>query len=97
MVGTILLLAATLLPTPNSLATSMEDWPIKFHPHLDLAATYDDNILIAHDHERSDLCFTVSPGLQLLYGDVSHDYLSLDYTTGIQRFLQHGSEDANNH
>ena len=74
----------------------MEDWPIKFHPHLDLAATYDDNILIAHNNQLSDFYFTISPGLELVHGDVAHNYLSLDYTAGIQRFLQHGSEDADN-
>ena len=97
MVGTILLLAVTLLPSQRSLATSMEDWPIKFHPHLDLAATYDDNILIAHNHELSDYYFTISPGLELVHGDVGHNYVSLDYTEGIERFLQHGSQDTENH
>ena len=95
--GTILLFATALLPAQRSLATSMEDWPIKFHPHLDLAATYDDNILIAHNHELSDFYFTISPGLELVHGDVAHNYLSLDYTAGIERFLEHGSQDAVNH
>ena len=75
----------------------MEDWPNKFHPHLDLASTYDDNILIAHDHTLSDFYFTISPGLELVDGDVAHNYLSLDYTAGIERYLQHGSQDADNH
>ncbi len=97
MVGTIALFAAALFPAQRSLAASMEDWPIKFHPHLDLAATYDDNIFIAHNHELADFYFMISPGLELVHGDVGHNYLSLDYTAGIQRFLQHGSQDANNH
>ena len=75
----------------------MEDWPIKVHPHLDLAATYDDNILISHTNQLSDVYFTISPGLELFHGDVDHNYVSLDYTAGIQRFLQHGSQDAFNH
>jgi hypothetical protein len=96
MVGMIVLLAATLLPAQRSLATSMEDWPVKFHPHLDLAATYDDNILIAHDNPLSDYYFTTSPGLELVYGDIAHNYLSADYTAGIERFVEHGSQDAIN-
>jgi hypothetical protein len=96
-VGTILLLATTLFPAQRSLATPMEDWPIKFHPHLDLAATYDDNILISHTNKLSDVYFTISPGLELAHGDVAHNYLSVDYTAGIQRFLDHGSQDAINH
>jgi len=95
--GIILLLTVTLLPTPRSIAGSMEDWPIKFHPHLDLASTYDDNILIAHNDKLADFYFTISPGLELVHGDVEHNYVSLDYTEGSEHFLQHGSQNAENH
>jgi hypothetical protein len=93
---TILLFAATLFVGHTSRADSMDSWPIKFHPHLDLASTYDDNILISHDRPLADVYFTVSPGLELDYGDKAHNFLSLDYTAGIVRYLQHGSQDADN-
>lgn len=92
LVGTILLLA-----THSSLATSPDDWPVKFHPHLKLESAYDDNIDISPDHERADFSFTESPGLQLVYGDITQTSLSLDYTAGIQQFLQHNSQGADNH
>lgn len=92
LVGTILLLAGH-----RSLATSPDDWPVKFHPHLKLESAYDDNIDISPDHERADFSFTESPGLQVVYGDVAQTSLSLDYTAGIQQFLQHNSQGADNH
>lgn len=37
------------------------DWHVA--PHLDLSATYDDNIFIQRDREVSDLIFTAAPGI----------------------------------
>jgi opacity protein-like surface antigen len=71
---------------------------VKVHPHLDFSATYDDNIFIApRGQEKSDLYFTISPGMHLLYGNQKRNFLSLDYTAGIQRFTEHTSEDTLNH
>ena len=93
----ILVIAVTLLTSLSSRATPMDEWPVKFHPHLDLAATYDDNILISHSNVLSDVIFTLRPGLELDYGEAPHNHLSLDYTAGIERYVDHGSQDAVNH
>ena len=77
-------------------SNSSQSWPLKFHPHLDLAATYDDNILISHTHQLRDFSFTVSPGLKLDYGDLTRNFLTLDYTAGIERFVKHTAQDAVN-
>lgn len=72
--------------------------PVKLHPHLDFSATYDDNIFIAPEgQEKSDFYFTTSPGVYLLYGDQKRNFLLLDYTMGIQRFVRQTSEDTLNH
>ena len=97
MVRMALLAASLLLPVHSSRATSMDDWPVKFHPHLDLGSTYNDNITISHDDKLGDFSFTVSPGLQLAYGNADHNYLSLDYTAGIERFYRDTEFDAVNH
>jgi hypothetical protein len=75
----------------------MDDWPVKLHPHLDFASTYNDNILISNTNKIGDFSFTVSPGLQLVYGSKDHNYLSLDYTAGIERFYRRTEFDAVNH
>jgi hypothetical protein len=96
-VWTILVLAAILLSGRSARATFLDDWPIKFHPHFDLESTYDDNILITPTNRIGDFSFTVSPGLQLVYGNADHNYLSLDYTAGIERFYRRTEFDAVNH
>jgi hypothetical protein len=96
-VWTILVLAAWLWSGRTSRATFMDDWPVKFHPHLDLQSTYNDNILISPNNKIGDFSFLVSPGLQLAYGDLNHNYLSLDYTAGIERFYRKTSFDAIDH
>jgi hypothetical protein len=96
-VWTILVLTALLWSGRNSHAALMDDWPVKFHPHLDLQSTYDDNILITPHNRIGDTSFTVSPGLQLLYGDLTHNYLSLDYTLGLERFYRRTDFDATDH
>ena len=83
-----MLAALSVVRARSSRAASMDDWPIKFHPHLDLASTYDDNVLISSTTNIADFSFTVSPGLQLVYGNADHNYLSLDYTAGIERFYR---------
>src|ERR1039457_5189181 len=87
-VWTILALVALLWPGRSSRAALMDDWPIKFHPHLDLQSSYNDNVLISSTNQLADFSFTVSPGLQLEYGSLDHNYLSLDYTLGIERFYR---------
>lgn len=96
-VWTIIVLAILLWSERAAHATFLDDWPVKFHPHLDLAATYDDNILITPNNRIGDFSFTVSPGLELVYGNAEHNYLSLDYTAGIERFYRRTEFDAVNH
>ncbi len=92
-----LLMAALLVPVRDSRAALMDDWPVKFHPHFDLQSTYDDNILITPNNKIGDFSFTLSPGLQMMYGDLDHNYLSLDYTLGVERFYRRTDFDAVNH
>src|ERR1700722_10618349 len=87
-VWTILLLIALLGSGPNSRALDMDDWPIKFHPHLDLESSYNDNVAISSTNQQADFSFLISPGLQLEYGSLDHNYLSLDYTLGIEEFYR---------
>jgi hypothetical protein len=77
-----------------------EEWqigPVKPRPHLDVALTYDDNVLISPANEQDDFSVTVSPGLQLVYGETGRNYVSLDYTAGLERFLRLTNQDADNH
>jgi hypothetical protein len=96
-VWTVLVLAALLWSGRSSRAALMDDWPIKFHPHLDLQSSYDDNVLISSANQLADFYFTVSPGLQLEYGNLDHNYLSLDYTMGIEEFYRLTTLNAINH
>ena len=43
----------------------------ELHPHLRTVTFYDDNILYAAKHPQSDLINQISPGVQLLGGDLS--------------------------
>jgi polysaccharide biosynthesis protein VpsM len=95
-VWSILGLVALLGSGRSSRATPLDDWPIKFHPHLDLQASYDDNVLISSTNQQADFSFLISPGLQLEYGSLDHNYLSLDYTMGIERFYRLTNLDAIN-
>src|ERR1017187_5525003 len=97
MVWIILVLVALLWSGRSGRAAPMDDWPIKFHPHLDLQSTYDDNILITPHNRIGDFSFLISPGLQLAYGDLNHNYLSLDYTLGLERFYRRTDFDATDH
>ncbi len=87
-VWTILVLATLLWFVPSSRATFLDDWPVKFHPHLDLQSSYNDNVEISSTNQQADFSFLISPGLQLEYGSRDHNYLSLDYTLGIEEFYR---------
>ena len=87
-VWTLLVLAVMLWSSRSSRATFLDDWPIKFHPHLDLQSSYDDNVQISSTNQQADFSFLISPGLQLEYGKPDHNYVSLDYTLGIQEFVR---------
>ena len=76
--------------------------PIKLHPHFEFDATYDDNLTIAPDHqpgrtEQSVFYFTLSPGIQGFYGDKDRNFLSVDYTAQVLRFVDLSKEDNENH
>jgi len=90
-------LAILLWSGGSTRATILDDWPIKFHPHLDLQSSYNDNVLISSTNQLADFSFLISPGLQLEYGNLDHNYLSLDYTMGIERFYRLTDLDAINH
>ncbi len=66
-------------------------------PHLDLSATYDDNVFISPSNKTNDLYFTISPGLRLEYGDPKRNWLAVDYTASIVRFMDLTSENTVNH
>ena len=97
MVWIVLVLVALLWSGRSGRAAPMDDWAIEFHPHLDLQSTYDDNILITPHNRIGDFSFLISPGLQLVYGDLNHNYLSLDYTLGLERFYRRTDFDATDH
>src|ERR1700679_1725938 len=84
----ILVVAALLSSGQSTRADFMDDWPVKVHPHLDLQSSFEDNVLISPTNKLGDFSFLISPGLQLLYGDPLHNYLSLDYTIGIEEFYR---------
>ena len=92
----IIVAAALLLSGRSTRADFMDDWPVKVHPHLDLSASYEDNLLISPTNKIGDFSFMISPGLQLLYGNPLHNYLSLDYTLGIEEFYRHTEFNAVN-
>ena len=96
-VWTISLAVTLLFFSRSSRGNLLEDSPVKFHPHLDLQATYDDNILISSTNKLGDFSFMIRPGLQLVYGDLNRNYLSLDYTAGIEEFYRHTEFNAVNH
>jgi hypothetical protein len=50
---------------PTSEAGGGARWRIV--PHIQAAVTYDDNIFIQPDHERSDFIFTLAPGITFGY------------------------------
>ncbi|MCX7886316.1 MAG: outer membrane beta-barrel protein [Verrucomicrobiae bacterium] len=70
--------------------------PVDLHPHLDFAIAYDDNVFIRRNNRQGDFSFVTSPGLQLVYGQTERNFIALDYTAGIERFLRLSSQDANN-
>ena len=87
-VWTILVLIALLWSGRSSRANWLDDWPIKFHPHLDLQSSYNDNVEISSTNQQADFSFLISPGVQLEYGSPDNNYLSLDYTLGIEEFYR---------
>ena len=61
----------------------------KISPHLELRATYDDNIFIRPDNQVEDFIFTASPGLALGYWDNEEEMARyLDRTGGASRVDQ---------
>jgi hypothetical protein len=96
-VWTVLVLAVLLWSGRSSRANPLDDWPIKFHPHLDLQSSYDDNVQISSTNQQADFSFLISPGLQLEYGNLDHNYISLDYTLGIEEFYRLTNLNAINH
>ncbi len=70
---------------------------IKPHPHLGFAVRYDDNVFLDPTGKTNDVSFLISPGLQLLYGDEERNFAALDYTLGIERFVDLDDQNAINH
>jgi hypothetical protein len=85
-----------LLSSRPSVADPFEDWPVKPHPHLSIASSFNDNVFISPT-KQGDFSWLISPGILLEYGKASHNYITLDYTAQIERFYRLTSEDANNH
>lgn len=54
--------------------------PVTLKPQLGLAEVYSDNIFFQSNDTTSDLTTVISPGLGVLVGKRSDDYLTLNYT-----------------
>lgn len=84
-----------LCPRPSG-AAPFEDWPIKPHPHLAFASSFNDNVFIS-PIKQGDFSWLISPGILLEYGSPSQNYITLDYTAEIVRFYRLTSQDTDNH
>ncbi len=69
--------------------------PVDLHPHLEVLTAYDDNVMVTRD-AQGDFSFVVTPGLQLVYGQASQNFIALDYTAAFERFVRLTSQDADN-
>jgi hypothetical protein len=49
-------------------------------PHFGAWIAYDDNVYFTSDDEVGDYSLTLAPGVLLLYGNPSHNYVSANYT-----------------
>ncbi|MGA3169621.1 MAG: hypothetical protein ABSE62_01280 [Chthoniobacteraceae bacterium] len=66
------------------------NWSLK--PHLSLGTYYDGNIFVRSNNTESDVITRIAPGVTLRLGDTdSMFYLTADYTTGINIYLNHSS------
>ncbi len=54
--------------------------PLTLKPQVGLTEVYNDNLFYQATHKTSDLTTMISPGLALLVGKRSDDYLNLNYT-----------------
>lgn len=62
------------------MADKTEVGKVLIKPHFGLWVTYDDNVYFENDNEVSDWSLTLAPGVLLLYGNPSHNYVSANYT-----------------
>lgn len=69
--------------------------PVDLHPHLEFISAYDDNVMVTRN-AQGDFSFVTTPGLQLVYGQTSQNFISLDYTASFERFLRLTSQDSDN-
>ncbi len=72
--------------------------PLDFNASLFVQSVYDDNIFLAPSNVRTrDVITSVTPGMQVRYGEIGHAYSQLDYTPTFQFFKENGNNDAINH
>lgn len=67
-----------------------------FRPFLLLMGTYDDNIYLTNDDEKTDWIATVSPGF-IFEPELTRHKFSLDYRADLEFFLDYDNEDTDNH
>ena len=72
--------------------------PFDFNASLFVQSVYDDNIFLApSDKKTRDVVTSVSPSMQVRYGEKGYSMAKLDYTPTFQFFKDHGNNDAINH
>ncbi|MFA4991642.1 MAG: outer membrane beta-barrel protein [Candidatus Omnitrophota bacterium] len=73
-----------------------EDQGLDFSPYAQVTLQYDDNVFLSRDDEKDDFIVTLTPGavLEVPFDD---NLLKLDYHVDINKYMDHSSQDANNH
>jgi len=67
-----------------------------FRPFLVIMESYDDNIYLSNDDEKSDWITTVSPGF-IIKPDLATHKLVFDYRADLEFFDKYDGEDTDNH
>lgn len=72
--------------------------PFDFNALLFVQSVYDDNIFLAPSNLKTrDVITSVSPSMQVRYGEQGYSTAKLDYTPTFQFFKDNGNNDAINH
>jgi len=71
--------------------------PITVRPHFGIWAGYDDNVYLDEGEEVDDVFITLAPGLMLIYGNPSHNYVSVNYTLELPRYIDESDANYESH
>ncbi len=71
--------------------------PFTVRPHFGLWAGYDDNVYLDEEEEVDDVFITLAPGLMVIYGNPSHNYVSVNYTLELPRYIDEDRANYESH